>query len=114
MNTLLNHLNYDVSDYIIQIAMNDIKKECTELHDKYQKGKTNLPPEPISGKLYYIWLNQMVNYTAKSKSLESEIKLYFKEIQECKDFDTLNSILYLDFKDIIDEWFTIKNTLLFF
>lgn len=114
MDTLLNHLNYDVADYIIQIATNDIKNKCVELHEKYQKEKSNLPPEPISGKLYYTWLNQMLNYTQKIKPLEAEIKMYYKEIEECKNFDTLNSVLYLDFKDIINEWFSMKNSLLFF
>lgn len=114
METLLNYLNYDVSEYIIQIASNDIKNECIQLHDMYQKEKTNLPPEPISGKSYYTWLKQMTNYTEKIKPLESEIKMYYTEIMTCKDFDTLNSILYLDFKDIINEWFSMKNSLLFF
>lgn len=114
METLLNYLNYDVSDYILQITIKDIKKECTELHEKYQKEKLNLPAEPISGKRYNLWLNQMLNYTEKIKPLESEIKMYYTEIMICKDFDTLNSILYLDFKDIINEWFYMKNSLLFF
>lgn len=111
METLLQFINYDVADYIIKIVEQDIKSECTELYKQYKMDKTNLPPEPISGRLYQAWLNQMIDFTYKTKPLNTEIEWYLKEIHNCKDFNVLNSILYLDFKDIIKEWYELKSFL---
>lgn len=113
MDELLKILNYDMSEYIIKITIGSIRQECRELYTKYQQEKLKLPPEPTSGKMYNIWLNQMVNYTSKIKPLESEIKWYYDQIMTCRDFNMLNSHLYLDFKDIMNEWYEIKNTLIF-
>ncbi len=108
MEELVRILNYDIIIYIIDITTKIIKSECKILYDKYNSDKLNLLPEPISGKLYNIWLTHMINYTQKFKPLEHELKLYYKEIQNCKDFNILNSKLYLDYKDILSELYALQ------
>jgi hypothetical protein len=105
MEELVNLLNYDVSEHIKNITVNDILTECKTLYQKYQQDKVNWPPEPTSNKKYQIWLNTTINYTSAIKPIEHDLKQYYSEIVMCRDFDTLNSKLYISFKSCLKEWY---------